>query len=225
MKMVNVMHTFALAALFAVQANAGVITGITASASSQYNANTSAAHTIDGSGLTGDQHDVNFQHAWFSDDSAGTALNQEWIQWDFGQGYVLESIQVWNLNQNTTGAPGNLTANGINQVDIYISSVASPGDPEGAGAANWTVLKANAVLAKASGLNTYTGFDLATQIGVALPNTAIRWVRFEVDTAFTGRNTSFDVGLSEIRFIAVIPAPAALPAGLGLLGLVLWRRR
>ena len=185
-------------ALFAGTASASnVITGVTASASTEQNANNAPTRTTDGSGLGAlplpATHDTQlFQH-WVT--LHGTPLSSQWIQWDLGALYELDTIQVWNYNQNI---PPDYTNRGINQVDIYTSSVAGPGDPEGVGAVNWNALKLNATFTKASGLTGYTGFDLATEISTALPGSAVQWVRFEIDTNH-GDSGNY-VGMSEIRF-------------------------
>ena len=225
MKTVTSLFAVALVALVVTPTRAALITGVTASNSSAFNGNTTAIHTVDGSGLSGNQHGTGFQQSWFSSD-ATVPTSEEWIQWDLGQAYLLSEIHVWNLNQNTTpSSPGDVTAKGISQLDIYVSSAASPGDPEGAGATNWTLLQANAAFTQAPGVNTYTGFDLATEIGAALPSTPIRWVRFEVDSQFSAAGTDY-VGLAEIQFTGVsVPVPTAMPAGLSLLALMAMRRR
>jgi hypothetical protein len=203
------------------QVSAAIITGVTATASSQFNANTPPSRTTDGSGLSSGQHDVAFVQHWFSSETT-IPLAEEWIQFDLGAVYQVASVQVWNLNQNT-GTIGNVSVNGINQLDIYVSSVANPGDPEGAGAANWTLLGANVNFAQAPGVNTYTGFDLATQTGATLPGGGFRWMRFEIDSAFDDSN-QFEVGLSEVQFTAV-PEPSSGILLLGLATVALARRR
>lgn len=209
-----------------VPAAAGLIAGVSASASSERSAGTLASRTTDKSGLAAGQHDVEFQQHWFND-TASESLADAFIQWDLGSAYILSSIQAWNLNQDT-GALGDLTDHGINQVDIYYSSLAAPGDPEGAGAANWTLLQADATLSQSSGVNTYSGFDLATEIGTALPAGPVRWLRFEIDTNHGGSGQNFEVGFSEIEFNGSLPAPepsALLLAVFGLLGLMTRRSR
>ena len=174
------------------------------------------------------QHSNGTQQSWRSNN--GQAIGDQWIQWDLGASYQLDSIQVWNFNDSARYAAG------IRQVDIYVSNVAAPGDPEGAGAANWTLWANNAILTPGTGSGGYTGFDLETVVGSSLPASDIRYVRFEVDSTF--RSDGIDVGgglldganvagLAQIEFFEAdeIPEPsAALFAGLGAL-LFLRRRR
>ena len=228
-QIVGMMVALAVVVGTATSSNAALITGVTASADSEASAtNTPASKTTDESGLntgTG-EHSTGNKLGWFSNNTAGLA-GTHWIQWDLGALYTLSSIQVWNMNQSTA-----YTYEGINQVDIYTSSVLAPGDPEGAGAANWTLLKADAVFSEATGANDYTGFDLATEIGTALPGTDVQWVRFEIDTTFyNGTQAQADrTGMAEIQFKGVEASPVPEPSAIvltvmGLIGICLCRRR
>ena len=202
--------------------------GITATASSEYNTNTQAAFTIDQSGLTVGTGEYSTTNAvsWFAA-KTDSPVSGNWIQWDLGDVYTLTTVQVWNVNQTNQGGWIN---NGIKGVDIYVSGAVAPGDPEGAGAANWTLWAQDATFSAGSGLATYTGFDLATEVGQALPASEIRWVRFEVDSIIgtPTQNYSSNAGLAEIQFdgtVAAIPEPGSLLLlGLGG-GLTLLRRR
>jgi len=220
-------------ALTAGSASAAVITvgdGLTATASSYQNAsNYSATRAVNGSGLTGDEHSTGNQINWWSNNITADAthvLANQWIQFDLGDSYVLSTVQVWNNNQTSAGG---LQNSGINQLDIYFSSaLTDPGDPEGAGAGNWTLWKEDAIFTIATGANDYTGFDMATDTGVntALPTTAVRWVRFEVDSVFSDNATyPGSVGLAEIQFTAVPEPSTTALLGLAGLSLILRRRR
>lgn len=216
---------------------------ITASASSAQNAsNTGAFKTIDASGfntMTGEHGGSTGIH-WQSADNGVTAYESdatwdpdtfdEFIQWDLGAQYVLDSIQVWNYNDVSR------YDSGINQLDIWVSSLASPGDPEDGGAADWTLLGADVNFSKAPGAAGYTGFDLETVTGVSLPGTSVRWVRFEADSNhWDGGGFGNDgsqlgpnqVALSEIQFYEVVPEPSAFALLAGMFGLawVMLRRR
>jgi hypothetical protein len=180
------------------------------------------------------EHSNGTQQSWrsLSGDSAGLA--NQWIQWDLGASYTLDSIKVWNYNDSSRYAAG------IRQVDIYISNVVNPGDPEIAGAGNgdnWTLWAGNAILTAGPGTIGYTGFDLATVAlteGFALNTVSTRYVRFEVDSTFRsdainlggGTGDAADVAaLAQIEFYAVPEPSTALLVGLGLLALALLRRR
>lgn len=167
-------------------------------------------------------HGTGTQSTWRS--NSGQTLSDQWIQWDLGASYVLDSIQVWNYND------GFRRAAGIRQVDIYVSNDAAPGDPEAGG--TWTLWAENAILDPGTGAAGYTGFDLETVVGSSLPGGPIRFVRFEVDSTFrsdaidlgggTGDNANV-AGLAQIEFYQV-PEPGSL-ALLGLGGLLIASRR
>lgn len=213
----------------------GSTSNIVATASSEINANNAAKLTLTTNnnggavdfnpGVLDDPTDgtetTGTQAAWRGTGTTAATVAEEWIQWDLGASYKLDVIRVWNYNDSSRYAAG------IRQVDIYVSNVTSPGDPEGAGAANWTLWAANAIFPNAPGLVTYTGFDLETVVGSSLPNSDIRYVRFEVDTTFAseginlGANTALggmNASLSQIEFYEAIPEPASLALlGLGTL--------
>ncbi len=150
------------------------------------------------------------QAAWRGTATSLATVAEEWIQWDLGASYTLGAIRVWNYNDSSR------YASGIRKLDIYVSNVANPGDPEGAGAANWTLWAANATFPAANGLSTYTGFDLAGAVGASLPSTPIRYVRFEVNSTFIGDGINVGGGtlggqnasLSQIEFFEVTAPPA-----------------
>lgn len=176
-------------------------------------------------------HGTGTQSTWRSNQSE--TMGTQWIQWDLGASYQLGSIQVWNFNDAFR------RAGGIRQVDIYLSNTVAPGDPEGAGAANWSLWAEDAILDPGSGLAGYTGFDLETVVGSSLPSSDIRYVRFEVDSTFrsdgidlnaldggiTGTGDAAGVSaLAQIEFYEIPEPGAALLGSLGLLSLLRRRR-
>ena len=169
---------------------------------------------VDGTGLNGSgEHASGGLSEWYTNNGNNPA--ESWIAFDLGANYVLDSMHVWNTTQYVDF--------GIATLDIYVSTLVSPGDPEGAagpgGAGDWTQIGNNVSFAAAGSPNI--GFDLETQTGISLPTTAVRHVRFEVDTAINSNNY---VGLAEVQFTA-IPEPGSLAFGLGLGGLLIARRR
>ena len=175
------------------------------------------------------QHGASTRQSWRANNSTAVDAAEEWIQWDLGSSFTLDSIQVWNYNDSSR------FESGIRTVDIYISNVANPGDPEGSGAANWSLWGDNVTLLGAPGAGGYTGFDLATAVGggeFALDSVLTRYVRFEVNSTFIGDGIDLPGGgnlggqnasLSQIEFFAVPEPSVALLSGLG--ALLLLRRR
>jgi hypothetical protein len=83
----------------------GTGSGITATASTY---NTGGAgfppiQTIDGSGLTDGVHANTVGTSWLT---PNTNPSEDWIQWDLGDSYVLDLIQVWNVNNNGNNGLG-----------------------------------------------------------------------------------------------------------------------
>ena len=168
-------------------------------------------YVVDGSGITANYGETGTE--WFT--NAGEVRDDTWISFDLGADYILDSMQIWNANRFDTW--------GIDQLDVYVSTIVLPGDPEGAGAGDWMQIGTNVNFAQAPDRAADSGFDFETQTGIALPTTAVRHIRFEVDTVFDGNTTGY-VGLNEVQF-SVIPEPSAtFFGGLGLLALLRRRR-
>lgn len=172
------------------------------------------------------QHGSSTRQSWRGNETADAAVAEEWIQWDLGASYQLDSIRVWNYNDSSR------FDDGIHTVDIYLSNAAVPGDPEIAGVGNgdnWTHWAVDAILTSAPGTAGYTGFDLETVVGSALPAGEFRFVRFEVDSTHRmegqtlSGSDSNNASLSQIEFFAV-PEPGSL-ALLGLGGVLVASRR
>lgn len=198
---------------------------ITVTASDFINGNTAPSKTIDASGLntgTG-EHNSGTQTSWMNS-ANNNDVSDEWIQWDLGASYILDSIQVWNYNDSSR------FDSGVKNLDIYVSNTLTPGDPEGAGVGNWTKIGDNVTLSKAPGAAGYTGVDLETDTGISIPLTDVRYVRFEINsTHWDGTNPGaglgeHQAGIGEIQFFEGVPEPGSL-ALLGLGGLLVASRR
>ncbi len=145
--------------------------------------------TVDGSGLSAGVHGNAADTFWNT--PAGVNIANQWIQWDLGASYTLDSIHVWNHKD--------AYINSLKSVDIYFSNAAIPGDPEGNGSTNWTRLGGASVEFPNAPDSNNTGFDLAATASAALPSTKVRYIRFALNSNW---GTSARSGLGEIQFTA-----------------------
>ncbi len=157
---------------------AGQSTGINVTYSSDDEGESAGIQTVNGSGLTGNQHDTSNLTAWQSsapstDPVAGDTGH--WIQYDFGHLYTLGLMHVWNHNESCC------TGRGINSVTIYHSQ----------DGLNWTTL-GTYTFQQASGLATYTGF-----VGPDFGGICARYVHLKVNSNFSGDSFT---SLSEVKF-------------------------
>jgi hypothetical protein len=203
---------------------AAIITGETATASSQIGApfNRVASQAVDDSGLsagddlasTDDQTHVRFppnSTMWLSTGSGfgGVDPNPTFTV-DLGDVYDVTGVRVFNYNEFNEPSGPDLTARGVQRTNVLVGQ-AAPTTSLGA-----------ITLAKATGLADYTGefFDL-----VALTGGPVRTRFFELDIQSNhGGDNSF-YGLSEIQFDGtLVPEPGALSM-LSLGGILGLRRR
>jgi hypothetical protein len=182
------------------------VASVTASTEIPPNFDRKAAYLIDGSGLTGNQHTGAVEpNMWLSQGTnfGGDDLDP-FVLFDLGDVYTINSIQVWNYNEN----PPNLTGRGVNAVSVEYGTTAALGSTV-AGITNF---------AQANGLNTYTGetFNAFTPFNA-------RYIKFDIDSNHGGDNNFY--GLSEVKFDGTpVPEPSSL-ALLALGGLAIMRRR
>ncbi|MCH8194014.1 MAG: discoidin domain-containing protein, partial [Planctomycetes bacterium] len=80
---------------FSVEPVSYSMTGVTATASSEFDADSRAANVVNGSGLTDGLHGFLSETMWLA--AAGDLPS--WIQFDLGATYKLEAMVVWNQNQ------------------------------------------------------------------------------------------------------------------------------
>lgn len=155
---------------------------ITATASS-VNYQLEPIDTCNGNGLTGDLHTNNIGGApppagqatmWLSNGVAG-----EWIRYEFDRAYSLNTMWVWNYNQNNPER----TARGIRECTIEYSL----------DGVTWTRLDGTHTFAKADGTGTY-----AHNTEIDFGGVKARYVKITVISNHGHATT----GLSEVRFYA-----------------------
>jgi hypothetical protein len=158
------------------------ITKVTATASSAQNG-MGPEKTIDGSGMTGDQHGNDPMTMWMS---TGTPPN--WIQYQFDKVYKLYDLKVWNSNQ---------------PVETYIGFGAKKVMIEySADGTTWKVLDNVPEFAQATGLAGY-----AANTTVSFGGVLAQYIRLTINASW---GVSAVTGLSEVRF-SYVPVQARSP--------------
>jgi hypothetical protein len=157
------------------------ITPVGVTASSSY-ATTPIDSLINGSGLTGGQHDTNCMNMWLSSKEVSP-----WVRFDLGASYTLVGMDVWNYNQ-VYGA-SSYTVRGVNNVDVWVSATGN-GTPTSK-PSEWTRIADDLKLSQASG-QADPGADYALAA-----SQAARYVFFNDISNFGDSYT----GLSEVRFV------------------------
>ena len=170
-------------------ASDSVITPVSASASTYYNINYGPQWLIDGSGLTGTGRTATHSNAnitnlfWHSN---GTAVSNQWVEFDLGGAYDVTNALIWQLAQS------GLTARGVKAFTI-------------------SVARYDHVFSTLSttNLNIATGSANEPVQVVPLAAKEIRYVRL---TILSNYGTQY-VGLSEVRFegAAAVIAPLIVP--------------
>jgi hypothetical protein len=149
------------------------ITGIIAMASSAQ-ASMGPEKTIDGSGLTGDQHGTVPTTMWLS-----TGVPPNWIQYQFDKVYKLHELWVWNSNQPIESFLGF----GAKKVTIEYSVDGT----------TWTQLDNVPEFARAPGTAGYTPNTI-----VSLDGVMAKYVKLTINSTWGGMSSV--TGLSEVRF-------------------------
>lgn len=173
---------------------------LTATASSTSGYGTPAINAINGSGMTSDAHDTNYNNMWLS----GSHYGNEWYKINLGAEYVLNSMMLWNYNQ-----PPAYNCRGVKQADIYWSnSVSDPDDGGQFNTSNWNLLgiAGERTFSIAPGANDYSTPD-----SVLFEGMAVRWVVIKINSYHLDSGLH-DVGISEVRFYrasscASLPSP------------------
>ncbi|MCH8192584.1 MAG: hypothetical protein IIA65_01035 [Planctomycetes bacterium] len=157
------------------------ITGITATASSQFG-DSGPENTINGSGLLDDLHGTSAGDMWISGGIPAT------VEYAFDRAYRLHELWVWNSNQLIEGFVG------FGAKDVVIEHSL---DGE-----NWSILEGVGPLAQAPGAAGY-----AHNITIDLGGAVARHVRMTIDSV---QGIAPQASLSEVRFF-FIPTVASKP--------------
>ena len=168
---------------FTVEPYAYPIKSVTATASSAQ-AGMGPEKTVDGSGLTGDQHGTEPSTMWLS-----SGAQPNWIQYEFDKVYKLHELWVWNSNQLVEP----LLGFGARSVTIEHSVNGTA----------WTVLGNVPEFAQAPGKPGYRANATVSFNGVPA-----KFVKLTI----TGNwGIAPQTGLSEVRFFYIPDASAAQP--------------
>ena len=177
------------------------ITKVTATASSAQNG-MGPENTVNGSGLTGDQHGVDPMTMWMS-----SGALPSWIQYQFDKAYKLSDLKVWNSNQAVEGYLGF----GAKDVKVEYST----------DGATWTALANVPQFGRAPGMPGYTA-NTTVQFG----GITAKYVKLTVTSTWGGMSPM--TGLSEVQFSYVPvqafgPQPATGATGLAVNTTLSWR--
>jgi len=199
-----------------LEVKAVLVSGLTiVSADEGTNDNMTSSDAIDGTGLPGGTpaltgaHSATWKDHWWSQ----TLTPQ--ITIDLGDTYSLTGVHIWNYNE------GGQTGRGLKDVIINVSPDADTNNLAYLG--GWT-------FAEATGLSTYTGFDLdLTGLKTASLLSNVRYFQI-VASSTHGTNGNDYGGLAEIQFDATAPSvpdtgSTAALLGVGVAALAFARRR
>jgi hypothetical protein len=152
---------------------------ISVTASSSNSTEEGPEKTVNGSGLSDDQHSSTLADMWLS--SSGEP-GSAWIQYEFDKSYKLYQMLVWNYNGSML-----LTSYGLKEVTIEYSTDAT----------NWTQLGNVPELAQASGVEDY-----AHNTTIAFDGVPVKYVKITANSNWGGG--VFDrYGLSEVSFLYI----------------------
>lgn len=166
-----------------------LISGVTATATTE-SSYRSASQMVDGSGLTGNQHDTYPNGAMWS---SGNSPIQS-VVFDLGALYDVRQLNVWNYNEGGDFPnPGDACVKaGVKDVTVTYGTTLSGFTLGGATGTVGSITS----FAQASGLNTYTGETFSAPFQA-------RYVKLNI-TSNHGHPVSNSVGLSEIQFVGAL---------------------
>lgn len=184
---------------FTAEPYAYPVKSLTVKASSQQTA-WPATKTIDGSGITNDQHSNDMNHMWMS---TGVPA---WIQYTFDQEYKLDELWVWNANSGMEAYMGF----GAKTVKIEYSLDGTV----------WTELEGVPEFTRALGMPAYAADTIVNFGGVIA-----KYVKLTINATW---GNPMSASLSEVRFFSVPvlarePQPADGATGVSVATDLTWR--
>jgi hypothetical protein len=187
---------------FTTEPYAYPVPSVKATASSQANATMGPEKTVDGSGLTGDEHNTTPQAMWLSKNGSKPI----WIRYELDNAYTLHQMWVWNSNQATELTMGY----GAKDVTIETSLDGN----------TWTPLAGTWQFARAAADVHYKANTI-----VDFKGTLARYVRVNIQSSWGGRTQA---GLAEVRFLYVPvkaygPSPASAAQDVAVDRVLQWR--
>ena len=183
---------------FGITSQAAMVVGVSATATTWYDALHEPSYMVDGSGLTGvgftatHSEAENAANMWHAGEGAGIngaapITDNQFVTFNLGGTYDLSTVSIWQMNQ---------TANfgrGVNQFDILYSV-------DGGSTYLSSSLNNNLAIS--------TGGNISAQ-NFSLVQTGVTHVRFEIDSAHSA-NVNEYVGLSEVMFDGtLVPEPSS----------------
>jgi len=189
---------------FTVEPYTYPIPSVTATASSFEKSTTGPANTVNGSGLTGNQHGVDSTTMW---NTSMVDPGPVWIQYRFDKAYKLSELWVWNYNVEFEPVLGY----GFKDVTIEYSLDGT----------TWTLLK-DVQFAQATALR---GYDHNTTVD--LGGVVAQYVKLTPKSNWSMVGLK-QYGLSEVRFFYVptqarAPQPATSASAIGVNASMDWR--
>ena len=183
---------------FTVESVANVVTNVTATADSEFSADTGPGKVVNGSGLADGLHGTTETDMWLSTGLPAT------IQFDFDQVHSLHKMHVWNQNQLIEGLLGfsakdvtlEVSANGTDFTAVEGVGPLSQAPGSGGYAAN-TTIALNGVQAMSVRMTITSGYGFIGQVGLSeVQFTSIPAFPREFDPADGDETDDLDVTLS-----------------------------
>ena len=161
-----------------------------------------AKYAVNGAGLYGSQHTYTADYVMWMSALQTSTVSGQWFRVDLGQAVPLDHFKLWNCNY---GGSSSQTNRGVREAEVYLSSLDTAPGTDFSDTSQWTRVISKITVARAPGVNTYTG-----EPDVSLSGLQGRWLAFRVLSNYS--TTDFRVGISELQvFQEVLPITASVP--------------